>query len=238
MAISSADAATWTSVDLKALTLPTNYYKEGNSKYCSEPFYIGGKYRIYGGVISVFRSDPIDAKGLVYSSTDGTTWTVETFALPAGANAIAQGGRSGSVVQIGNSIVLPSVKAVASRRINPTDAYPTLVTDSNQVGTSTDGVSFTYSDAVGITYGSASTVGKPGLSGYFPGIDVAGSGVLGMEGTTNYWTTDGVNYTAATQGYGLTLTGINYAYSPSLKRLVVIQRGSGLTDPTIMTKDF
>jgi hypothetical protein len=59
-----------------------------------------------------------------------------------------------------------------------------------------------------------------------------------MEGASNFWTQDGVNYTAATQGYGLTMSAINYAYSPTLKRLVVIQRGTGLTDATIMTKDF
>lgn len=237
MAISSTDAATWTSVDLKTLALPTDYYKEGNSKYCSEPFYIGGKYRIYGGIISVFRSDPVVAKGLIYSSTDGSSWAVETFALPTGANAVVQGGRTSTVVQVGNAIVLPSVMAQAARRINAGDAYATLVTDSNQVGTSTDGLTFTFADAVGITY-RTSTIGKPGLTSYFPSINVAGLGVLGMEGASNFWTQDGVNYTAATQGYGLTMSAINYAYSPTLKRLVVIQRGTGLTDATIMTKDF
>ena len=237
MAISSADAATWTSVDLKALALPSTYYKVPNNKNCSEPFYIGGKYRIYGGIISVFNSNPVDAKGLVYSSTDGTNWTVDTFALPTGANAVSQTGRTGTVIQIGSTIVLPSVMAQESKRINPTDTYPTLVTNSNQIGTSTDGVTFTFADAVGISYRSG-TVGKPGLTKYFTDVDVPGSGILGMEGTTNFWTTDGVNYTTASQGYGLTTSAINYAYSPTLKRLVVIQRGSGLTDPTIMTKDF
>jgi hypothetical protein len=244
-AISSTDGVTWTSTKLNALALPTNYYKNVNDKYCSEPFYIGGKYRIYGGVIQQFSTtDPNPpALGLVYSSTDGATWTADTFELPAGANTIEQGGRVSLVVQIGDKIVLPAVKSNISRRINPTDPYPTQVTDSAQVGTSSDGVTFTYADASGLTY-PASAVGKPGLSDYFTKLEVSGLGMLGynFSDKTNYWTADGVAYTA-TQDFGLRSPdnsySSNYAYSPSLKRLVVVQwKNTTPGTPTVMTRDF
>ena len=242
-AITSADGNAWKTTQLGTLALPTNYYKT-SSKYCTEPFYIGGKYRIYGGVIQFFdNKDPNPpALGLVYSSTDGTTWTVDTFEWPVGVNTIEQSGRGSVVTQIGDRIVLPTVKSVVSRRINPTDPYPTQITDSAQVGTSTDGITFTFSDATGITY-ATTTVGKPGLSQYFSKLEVSGLGMLGYNNSdkTNYWTLNGVAYTA-TQDFGLrspdnTYTS-RYAYSPSLKRLVVIQLKTGTTTPTVMTRDF
>jgi hypothetical protein len=232
-------------VNLKSLALPTNYTRDSNQNFCSEPFYLGGKYLVYGGVIKDYVTSNTNppSKGLVYSSTDGVTWTANGFSLPAGANAIGQGGRVSNVIQIGNSIVIPAVMAQASRRINPSDPYPTLVTDSAQVGTSSDGLTFTYSDAVGLTYASFA-VGKPGLAQYFTGLEVSGLGMLGYNSsnTTNYWSLDGVTYTEA-QDLGLrsptSAYSSRYAYSPTLGRLVVIQwTNTGVATPTIMTKDF
>lgn len=244
-AISSTDATTWTSANLNTLALPTNYTKDINQNFCSEPFYAGGKFLIYGGVIKDYKTSSTNppSKGLVYSSTDGTTWVANAFALPTGANAIEQGGRVSRVISVGNKIVIPSVMAQASRRLKPADPYPTQVTDSAQVGTSTDGLVFSYADTAGISY-SASTVGTPGLTQYFTGFEVAGSGLLGFNfsNATSYWTLDGVTYTAS-QDFGLR-SGTNaytsrYAYSPTLKRLVVIQwTTTTQAAPVIMTKDF
>jgi hypothetical protein len=245
VAISSTNASSWSTVNLKSLALPTNYTRDSNHNFCSEPFYLGGKYLVYGGVIKDYVTSNTNppSKGLVYSSTDGVTWTANGFSLPAGANAIGQGGRVSNVIQIGNSIVIPAVMAQASRRINPSDPYPTLVTDSAQVGTSSDGLTFTYSDAVGLTYASFA-VGKPGLAQYFTGLEVSGLGMLGYNSsnTTNYWSLDGVTYTEA-QDLGLrsptSAYSSRYAYSPTLGRLVVIQwTNTGVATPTIMTKDF
>ncbi len=244
-AISSTDATNWTSTNLATLALPTNYTKDTNQNFCSEPFYVGGKFLIYGGVIKDYKTSSTNppAKGLVYSSTDGTTWVANAFALPTGANAIEQGGRVSNVISVGNKIVIPTVMTQTSRRIKPTDPYPTLVTDSAQTGTSTDGLVFTYASTSGISY-AATTVGTPGLTQYFTGLEVEGSGLLGynFSNATNYWTLDGVNYTA-TQDMGLRSATFAYtsrfAYSPSLKRLVVIQWVSAKpATPTIMTKDF
>lgn len=64
----------------------------------------------------------------------------------------------------------------------------------------TYGVTFAFANAVGSTYRTG-TIGNPGVTSYFSRIDVAGSGVLGMEDSTNLWTTHCVNYTASTPGF-------------------------------------
>ena len=242
-AISSTDTTTWTTTALDTLPLPSNYYKNSNSSNCSEPFYVGGKYRIYGGTIQFFDTkDPNPpAQGLMYTSTDGVTWGVETFALPAGANSIVQGGRASIVFQLGNTIVLPQVQQISTRRINPTDQYATQVIDSDKVGTSTDGITFTYAERTGL----AEVKGT--ISTYYPDFVVSGA----MLGLTNvyaagatvptskyFWTANGSTYTPAPD-FGLFKANntVIQAYSPALRRLVRMTSLNGGA-PTIDTYDF
>ena len=230
--ISSTNASTWTSTDLRALALPTGYTKRINTTYCSEPIYLDGQYLVYGGAIEFYvkNATSLLTQGLVYSSTDGTNWTASGFALPTGVNSIPQGGRSRTVLQIGNTVVIPTVHTDTQVRIKPTDPYPTQVITNEQVGTSTDGLNFTYAPATGIA-ANANTLA------FYPSLPLPG----GMLATTSastlvnfqsvftysyYYTTNGVAYTAAPDmkvGEG----GYNaapFAYSPSLKRLVFIKQ--------------
>jgi hypothetical protein len=247
--ISSTDASTWVSTDLRALALPTGYTKRINTTYCSEPIYLDGKYLVYGGAIEFYvkNATSLLTQGLVYSSTDGTNWTASGFALPSGVNSIPQGGRSRTVLQIGNTVVIPTVHTDTQVRIKPTDPYPTQVITNEQVGTSTDGLNFTYSPATGIA-ANANTLA------FYPSLPLPG----GMLATTSastlvnfqsvftysyYYTTNGVAYTAAPDmkvGEG----GYNaapFAYSPSLKRLVFIKQETTNFAPsgvTLSTYDF
>ncbi len=247
--ISSTNASTWTSTDLRTLALPTGYTKRINTTYCSEPIYLDGKYLVYGGAIEFYvkNATSLLTQGLVYSSTDGTNWTASGFALPTGVNSIPQGGRSRTVLQIGNTVVIPTVHTDTQVRIKPTDPYPTQVITNEQVGTSTDGLNFTYAPATGIA-ANANTLA------FYPSLPLPG----GMLATTSastlvnfqsvftysyYYTTNGVAYTAAPDmkvGEG----GYNaapFAYSPSLKRLVFIKQETTNFAPsgvTLSTYDF
>lgn len=224
--ITSTDATTWTTTQLGNLALPNNYYKDPNSKYCSAPFYVNGKYFVYGGTIYFFdntTSTP-PVKGLVYSSTDGVNWTVNTFDLPTGARKITQGGRENTTFAVGTTVVLQ--------------------TDDGKIGTSTDGLTFTFAAPSGLDVANGTNVA------YFDNIQVDGAiaaATLEYVRSTNsylikhFWTSNGVDYTAAPDLGLLTnptaSTTRLQAYSPTLKRMVRIQSVRDAA-PTVQTYDF
>jgi hypothetical protein len=247
--ISSANASTWTSTDLRTLALPTGYNKRINTTYCSEPIFLGGKYLVYGGAIEFFVKGATSylTQGLVYSSTDGVNWTASGFALPKDVNAIPQDGRSRTVLQIGDTVVIPSVRTETNVRLKPTDPYPTQVITNEQVGTSTDGLTFTYTKSTGI-------VANANTLAYYPSLQLPG-GMLATTSTSTlvnfvsvftysyYFTTNGSTYTSAPD-FKVGEGGYNvapYAYSPTLKRLVFIKQETKSFAPTgvtINTYDF
>lgn len=222
--VTSTDASTWTTTQLSGLALPNNYFKDANSKYCSAPFYVNGKYVVYGGTIEFFdisTSTP-PVKGLVYSSTDGVNWTVNTFDLPAGARKLTQGGRENTTVMVGDTVV--------------------LATDNGKIGTSSDGLTFTFASPTGL----AGTSGS--VNAYFPSVVVNGAVLAATRTFTSgvvlpdiqyFWTSNGVDYTSAPNLGLLNARGNDplQAYSPTLKRLVRMQAGTNGV-PTVQTYDF
>lgn len=227
--ITSTDASTWATTQLGDLALPTGYYKDSSSKFCSAPFYVNGHYAVYGGTIYLFergnQTPPV--KGLVYTSTDGLNWTANMFDLPSTSRSVSQGGRENTTIMVGDRVV--------------------LVTNDGQIGTSTDGVSFTFASPTGL---SAVTSGK--ITSYFPDIKVDGAiAAVSREydRTANtytirhFWTSNGVDYTVAPDLKLLTDPSTTasivsvQAYSPTLKRLVRLQSVSDAA-PTVQTFDF
>lgn len=224
--ITSTDASNWTSVNLKTLSLPTGYFKDVNTKYCSEPFFVNGTYVVYGGIAAAFNDTSKPTLGVVYTSTNGTAWTAQTFSLPTGVTNIPQGGRVNLAMQIGSNIVIPL--------------------SGGKVGTSTDGLTFTYSSIAGVNPVPAAG----GLSKYYTNLVIPGGMVADTLTSANnqsvvnyYLTSDGVNYTAA-PNFGFRDPAFVYtsiqAYSPTLRRLVRIKSVlSGQTNvPTTFTYDF
>jgi hypothetical protein len=230
MLMTSTDAATWTAVDLKTVNTSAFSVPPGYTNYCSQPVYRNGTYYVYSsgivGVGGTFRA-PERYAGIVYTSTDGVSWTLSSFALPAGYTSIpATGGRVFDVTEVGNTLLIPSITG----------------SGVNQLATSTDGVNWTLADASGLTYG-ASTVGKPALTDFL-GFSLP-EGTLAkissnctttapiscgaVVNTTYFYTTDGKAYSSAPD-FGLIPSSMTatrrYAYSPTLGRLVVMEASS------------
>jgi hypothetical protein len=224
--------------------LPSGYQKFVNNTYCSEPFYIGGKYIMTGGLIysqtGTGSNITTAYKGLVYTSTDGATWAVNTFDPPATINNIFQGGRTSYAVQIGSNIVMPLLQT-------NTTVSGTQVSSNKQYATSTDGLAYTF----GVHSGTPNTQMMGNLSS-FPSLLLPG-GRVGF--TVTYAQVNGVStptysYAYTSDGYTFTsTTDLMFtnpalaAYSPTLKRLVAIRQDSNATTSaqtgvTIGTLDF
>lgn len=243
MLITSADAASWSVVDLK--TVATSSVSVAPSGYCSLPVYRGGKYYVYRGVAGVggsFRS-PDHYEGAYYSSTDGLVWTLGTYALPAGFDSMPGSGRSFDVEEVGDILVIASVKDTTSTS-TPQGQVQSVV--ANQVATSTDGLTWTVADASGVSY-SATEAGKPGPSTFFhfttPSGALTANSILTCSSTactsaiTYYLTRDGRTYTS-TGDYGLVANNRVHAYSDSLRRLVVLDGGSNGSTLKLGSIDF
>jgi hypothetical protein len=236
MLMTSTDAASWTAVDLKTVSASAFSVPPGYSNYCSQPVYRNGTYYVYSsgivGVGGTFRA-PDRYAGILYTSTDGVSWTLSSFALPAGFTSIpATGGRVFDVIEVGDTLLIPSITG----------------TGVNQLATSTDGVNWTLADASGLTYGTGA-VGKPALTDFLgfslPQGSLAKKSAIelvnctttapiqcdAVNTTTYFYTSDGKAYTPAPD-FGLipsassTSVVRRYAYSPALKRLVVMEASS------------
>jgi Fibronectin type III domain len=246
-AITSTDGTTWTATDLNAIALPTGYFKALNNTYCSEAFYVGGKYVIAGGLIvsqtGSGNSTVFTYKGLTYTSTDGVSWTMNTFNLPSTINGVAQGGRVSTALQVGSNLVLPIVRTETSVRLQPTDPYPTQVLSNYQVGVSSDGTTFTFTTRATPNLGSTypNLLLPNGIVGYTNGYPTVVNGATVNVPADYRYTTDGYTFTTAQD---LMFTNpLMAAYSPILKRLVVFRQESNATTfaqtgVTIGTLDF
>ncbi|PTQ87720.1 hypothetical protein [Agitococcus lubricus] len=251
MLMTSSDALTWTAIDLKTIDTSTVSVASPSS-YCSLPSYKNGKYLVYRGIVPVGGTfnNPDHYEGAYYQSTDGLSWSFATYSLPAGFNIMAQGGRSFEIADLDGTLVIRSLSKVEYVR-DPVLGFLSAVTKEQKLATSQDGVNWTFADATGVTY-AATEVGKPAPIGFF-GVktdtgyltyhQVFSAGVP-TPSVTYYTTTDGVSYQTA-PNYGLLASGFPtqsykpiYAYSPTLKRLVVIDGGAQGNTIRIGTLDF
>lgn len=223
--IPSTDGLTWgssTSITaLKTLILPAGYSRYPVKGFCSEPFYVNGQYIVDGGfiissvVISGVRGNIF--KGLVYSSLDGFAWTVNTIDLPTGINDLAQAGRVSLTTQVGSKIVMPRLQ-------NSTTISGRSVLSNQQYATSVDGLTYAFNAYVGAPYFETGE----GIAAYTNLILPSGTvgytvTYLGTTPTYTYaYTNDGTTFTSTTD---LMFTNpLMAAYSPTLRRLVVIRQ--------------
>jgi hypothetical protein len=242
-AIVSSDGASWTTTALSTVALPTGYQKAVNNNYCSEAFYVGGKYVIDGGIIVAYAGTTSTYKGLSYTSTDGATWTVNAYILPSTINSVLQSGRGNTTLQVGSNLVLPAVRTEASVRLKPTDLYTTQVISNYQAGVSSDGLTYSFSSRATPSFGSTyPNLNLPsGIVAYTTAYSTIVSGSTVTVPALYQYTTDGYTFTTAQD---LMFTNpLLAAYSPTLKRLVVIRQESNATTfaqtgVTIGTLDF
>jgi len=247
MLMTSTDASTWQVIDLKTVSTSAVVVPPSTSDFCSLPVYRNGKYFVYRGVAGVggtFRQ-PDHFEAAYYSSSDGINWTFGTFMLPNGFNKIAQGGRVFEVHELNDTLVMQAVTRIEYTRDTATGGLM-AVTKDHQLATSQDGLNWSVTNAIGVTYAATET-GKPAPQNFFTvktdtgwlsanQIFTAGSVT---PATTYYTTNDGVTYQASTKDFGL--LGNNnrvYSYSPTLKRLVVIDGGTQGNTIKIGTLDF
>lgn len=244
MLMTSTDASTWQVIDLKTVSTSAAVAPPSSSNYCSLPVYRNGKYFVYRGVAGVGGTfnQPDHFEAAYYSSSDGINWTFGTFMLPNGFNKIAQGGR---VFELNDTLVMQAVTRIEYTRDTATGGLM-AVTKDHQLATSQDGLNWSVTNAIGVTYAATET-GKPAPQNFFTvktdtgwlsanQIFTAGSVT---PATTYYTTNDGVTYQASTKDFGL--LGNNnrvYSYSPTLKRLVVIDGGTQGNTIKIGTLDF
>jgi len=247
MLMTSTDASTWQVIDLKTVSTSAAVAPPSSSNYCSLPVYRNGKYFVYRGVAGVGGTfnQPDHFEAAYYSSSDGINWTFGTFMLPNGFNKIAQGGRVFEVHELNDTLVMQAVTRIEYTRDTATGGLM-AVTKDQQLATSQDGLNWSVTNAIGVTYAATET-GKPAPRNFFTvktdtgwlsanQIFTAGSVT---PATTYYTTNDGVTYQASTKDFGL--LGNNnrvYSYSPTLKRLVVIDGGTQGNTIKIGTLDF
>ncbi len=228
-AIVSSDGSAWTTTQLNNLALPTGYQKAVNNKYCSEAFYVGGRYVIDGGIIVAYSGTTSTYKGLSYTSIDGATWTVNAYSLPSTINSVLQGGRGNTALQVGSNLVLPAVRTEASVRLQPTDPYPTQVISNYQAGVSSDGLTYTFTSRATPNFGSTfPNLNLPnGIVVYTNAYStIVNSATVAVPALYQY-TTDGYTFTTAQDL--MFKNPLLAAYSPTLKRLVVIRQDSNAT---------
>ncbi|HNA21232.1 MAG TPA: IPT/TIG domain-containing protein [Agitococcus sp.] len=247
MLMTSTDASSWQVIDLKTVSTSAAVAPPSTSDFCSLPVYRNGKYFVYRGVAGVggtFRQ-PDHYEAAYYSSTDGINWTFGTFMLPNGFNKISQGGRVFEVHELDDTLVMKAVTRIEYTRDTATGGLM-AVTKDQQLATSQDGLNWTMANAVGVTYAPTET-GKPAPRNFFNVKTTTGwlfSNQIFTAGsptpmTTYYTTNDAVSYQASNQDFGL--LGANnriYSYSPTLKRLVVIDGGTQGNTIKIGTLDF